>query len=135
MSDRPTRRDLLRPVQLLGVAFACALFAGGVTFVTTGGFQSGPGTGVATLPLTAIVAGVTFIVVLLGLSLLLLAVDPAQVSTPLDRPVLHDPDDAEDASADHSPSGSEPNGAASRRAESDRDAPKPPEPGADDQRP
>ena len=94
MTDRPTRRELLRPVQLLGIAFACAVFAGVVTFMTTGGFQAS--VGVLALPLTGVIAGVTFIVVLLGLSLLLLAVDPAEVQKPIDRPVLLDdePDDA-----------------------------------------
>lgn len=96
MTDhRPTRRELLRPVQLLGIAFACAVFAGVVTFVTTGGFQVG--IGALALPLTGVIAGVTFIVVLLGLSLLLLAVDPAEVQRPIDRPVLLDaePGDSE----------------------------------------
>lgn len=88
MTDRPTRRELMRPVQLLGVAFVCALFAAVVTFVSTGGFQAS--VGVLALPLTAIIGGVTFIVVLLGLSLLLLAVDPAQVQKPVDRAVLLD---------------------------------------------
>jgi hypothetical protein len=78
----------MRPVQLLGVAFVCALFAAVVTFVSTGGFQAS--VGVLALPLTAIIGGVTFIVVLLGLSLLLLAVDPAQVQKPVDRAVLLD---------------------------------------------
>lgn len=88
MTDRPTRRELMRPVQLLGVAFVCALFAAVVTFVSTGGFQAS--VGILALPLTAIIGGVTFIVVLLGLSLLLLAVDPAQVQRPVDRAVLLD---------------------------------------------
>ena len=94
MTDRPTRRELMRPVQLLGIAFVCAVFAGGVTFVSTGGFQAS--VGILALPLTAIIGGVTFIVVLLGLSLLLLAVDPAQVQKPIDRAVLLD-DDTDDA--------------------------------------
>lgn len=94
MTDRPTRRELMRPVQLLGIAFVCAVFAAVVTFVSTGGFQ--PSVGVLALPLTAIIGGVTFIVVLLGLSLLLLAVDPAQVQKPIDRAVLLD-DESDDA--------------------------------------
>ncbi|MFI8595098.1 amino acid transporter [Microbacterium sp. NPDC078428] len=97
MSDRPTRRALMRPVQLLGIAFACAVFAGLVTFFSAGGFQTGGGTSV--LPLALVVAGVTFIGVLLGLSLLLLAVDPAQVERPVDRPVLL-PDEPADDSGD-----------------------------------
>ncbi len=99
MTDRPTRRELMRPVQLLGVAFVCALFAAIVTFVSTGGFQAS--VGILALPLTAIIGGVTFIVVLLGLSLLLLAVDPAQVQKPVDRAVLLD--DLVDGVADGEP--------------------------------
>ena len=99
MTDRPTRRELMRPVQLLGVAFVCALFAAVVTFVSTGGFQAS--VGILALPLTAIIGGVTFIVVLLGLSLLLLAVDPAQVQRPVDRAVLLD--DLVDGVADGEP--------------------------------
>ena len=100
MTERPTRSELLRPVQLLGIAFACAVFAGGVTFVSTGGFQAE--VGLMALPLTGIIAGVTFIVVLLGLSLLLLAVDPAQVQRPVDRAVLLD-DEPEDGAGTNPP--------------------------------
>ncbi|MBM3716691.1 MAG: amino acid transporter, partial [Actinobacteria bacterium] len=42
MTDKPTRRDLMKPVQLLGLAFVAALFAGGVTLVSMGFFQSRP---------------------------------------------------------------------------------------------
>lgn len=91
MTDRPTRRDLMRPVQLLAIAFACALFAGIVTLVSGGVFQTG--VGVRALPLAGIVAGITFIGVLLGLSLLLLAIDPQEVGKTIDRPVLYDPED------------------------------------------
>jgi energy-coupling factor transporter transmembrane protein EcfT len=87
--DRPTRRDLMKPVQLLGLAFAAALFAGIVTLVSMGFFQQG-GTGKAqsAIVLALIIAGVTFIAVLLIVSLLLLAVDPAQVTKQVDKPVL-----------------------------------------------
>ncbi len=87
--DRPTRRDLMKPVQLLGLAFAAALFAGIVTLVSMGFFQQG-GTGKAqsAIVLALIIAGVTFIAVLLLVSLLLLAVDPAQVTKQVDKPVL-----------------------------------------------
>ena len=37
--DKPTRRDLMKPVQLLGLAFGAALFAGVVTLVSMGFFQ------------------------------------------------------------------------------------------------
>lgn len=87
--DRPTRRDLMKPVQLLGLAFAAALFAGIVTLVSMGFFQQGgSGKAQSALVLALIIAGVTFIAVLLIVSLLLLAVDPAQVTKPVERPVL-----------------------------------------------
>ncbi|MFL2000722.1 amino acid transporter [Microbacterium sp. A1-JK] len=94
MTDRPTRRDLMKPVQLLGLAFVCALFAGIVTLVSMGFFQSKPGDQIErALVIAAIAAGVTFIVVLVVVALLLLAVDPAQVGKTLDRPLLLPPDD------------------------------------------
>lgn len=98
MTDHPTRRDLMRPVQLLAIAFACALFAGIVTMVTGGVFQNG--VGLRVLPLAGIVAGITFIAVLLGLSLLLLAVDPHEVGKTIDRPVLFDPEVDDTATRD-----------------------------------
>ncbi len=85
--DRPTRRDLMKPVQLLGLAFGAALFAGLVTLVSMGFFQQG-GKAQSALVLALIIAGVTFIAVLLVVSLLLLAVDPAQVTKQVDKPVL-----------------------------------------------
>lgn len=89
MNDKPTRRDLLRPLHLLAIAFGCAAFAGIVTAVTTGIAQ-----GEDVWALSLIVAGITFIVVLLGLAMLMLAVDPAQVQKPIDRPVLLPEEDA-----------------------------------------
>ena len=84
--DKPTRRDLMKPVQLLGLAFGAALFAGIVTLVSMGFFQQrSPEQAPAALQLALIVAGITFIVVLVMVALLLLAVDPAQV-TKTDRP-------------------------------------------------
>jgi hypothetical protein len=94
--DKPTRRDLMKPVQLLGLAFGSALFAGVVTLVSMGFFQQrSPEQAPAALQLALIVAGVTFIVVLVMLALLLLAVDPAQVKKQIDRPILL-PDGAKD---------------------------------------
>lgn len=107
--DRPTRRDLMKPVQLLGLAFAAALFAGIVTLVSMGFFQSGgPEKTQPALVLALIVAGITFIAVLLIVSLLLLAVDPAQVTKTVDKPVLlpdpkDDKGDAPDAAASRDP--------------------------------
>lgn len=87
--DKPTRRDLMKPVQLLGLAFGSAVFAGVVTLISMGFFQQrSPEQAPAALQLALIVAGVTFIVVLVMLALLLLAVDPAQVKKQIDRPVL-----------------------------------------------
>ena len=37
--DKPTRRDLMKPIQLLGLAFGAALFTGIVTLVSMGFFQ------------------------------------------------------------------------------------------------
>lgn len=98
MTDKPTRRDLMRPAQLLGIAFGAALFAGLVTATTMGAFQALPGEAVARAwSVAAIAAGVSFIVVALGLAMLLLVVDPAQHGETVDRPVLlpKDQDDAE----------------------------------------
>ena len=65
MNDKPTRRDLMKPVQLLGLAFIAAVFAGGVTAVSLGVFQTLPADEVQrALIIGLIVAGVTFIHVL-----------------------------------------------------------------------
>lgn len=113
-SDKPSRRDLMKPVQLLGLAFGAALFAGIVTAVSMGVFQSPvvvlePGDltpQARALVVAAVVAGITFIVVLVSLALLILAVDPAQVTKTIDRPVLlEDEDDEGDSSTDASSPG------------------------------
>lgn len=99
MTDKPTRRDLMKPVQLLGLAFIAAVFAGIVTLVSMGFFQNRvAGQSGHALVVGAIVAGVTFIATLLVIALLVLAVDPAQVTKTVDRPVLL-PKDAPDAAA------------------------------------
>ena len=98
MTDKPTRRDLMRPAQLLGIAFGAALFAGLVTAMSMGAFQAHPAEDILRAwSVAAIVAGVSFIVVLLGLSMLLLVIDPAETTKPLDRPVLLPKDDDPDA--------------------------------------
>jgi energy-coupling factor transporter transmembrane protein EcfT len=100
--DRPTRRDLMKPVQLLGLAFGAALFAGVVTLVSMGFFQ-GAATGEerqAAVVLALIIAGISFIAVLVIVALLLLAIDPAQITKTIDRPVLLDKGDEDtDAAA------------------------------------
>jgi energy-coupling factor transporter transmembrane protein EcfT len=86
----------MKPVQLLGLAFAAALFAGLVTLVSMGFFQQRTAEEAqAAVVLALIVAGISFIAVLLIVSLLLLAVDPAQVTKPVDKPVLL-PDEDDD---------------------------------------
>ncbi|GEP47448.1 amino acid transporter [Microbacterium saccharophilum] len=95
MTDpHPTRRDLLKPVQLIGFAFIAAAFAGVITLVTMGFFQTLTGDQRAHVIVVAlIVAGIAFIVTLVGIALLILAVDPAEMSKPVDRPVLMRKDD------------------------------------------
>lgn len=101
MTDKTRRRDLMRPVQLLGVAFVAAAFAGVITAVTMGAFQTLPPDEVLRIwGIAGIVAGISFIVVLLGLSLLLLVVDPADVEKTIDKPVLTPDDEDEDDDTD-----------------------------------
>ncbi len=102
MTDQPpTRRDIMKPAQLLGLAFGAALFAGIVTLVSMGAFQSRPDTDVGRAVVVALViAGIAFIATLVIIALLMLAIDPAQVTKVVDRPVLLDPEDEEDAGPD-----------------------------------
>lgn len=89
MTDKPTRRDLMKPVQLLGLAFVAAAFAGIVTLVSMGFFQNRvAGQSAHALVIGGIVAGITFIVTLVVIALLVLAVDPAQMTKTMDGPVL-----------------------------------------------
>lgn len=91
-----TRRDLMKPVHLLGWSFAAAIFAGFVTAMTMGAFTAaGPEVVSTAWRVAAIVAGITFIVVVLGLALLLLVVDPSDLDKETDKGVLlpEQPDD------------------------------------------
>lgn len=97
--DKPTRRELLRPLHLLGIAVACGIFAAVVTLVSTGAFTarvnaaiaSGTYDGLTPIALGLVVGGGAFIAALLILSMLILAVDPAQYEEKeIDRPVLYD---------------------------------------------
>jgi energy-coupling factor transporter transmembrane protein EcfT len=99
--ERPTRRDLMKPVQLLGLAFGAAIFAGIVTLVSMGFFQTKTAAQhESAVMLALIIAGVSFIAVLVIVALLLLAVDPAQVTKTIDHGVLRDDEDDEtDAAA------------------------------------
>ncbi|MEJ1089195.1 hypothetical protein WDU99_12810 [Microbacterium sp. Mu-80] len=102
MTDpKPTRRDILRPLHLVGIALACGIFAAVVTLVSTGAFTErvnlsiakGTYEGLTPIGLGLVVGGAAFIVTLLGLSMLILAIDPADVTKRVDRPVLLASDD------------------------------------------
>ncbi|WP_181158240.1 hypothetical protein [Microbacterium sp. MYb64] len=106
MTEKTRRRDLFRPLQLVGLSLLCGLFAGVVTLIATGAFTDkvmrmvDKGTYGAIPPwnLAFIVTGGIFIAALLILSILILAVDPSDFTKPHDRPVLYD-DAAESADA------------------------------------
>lgn len=100
MTDTPSRRELMRPIQLLGLAFAAALFAGAVTLVSMGFFQQQPAENLQNaLVVAGITAGATFVITLVVLALLLLAINPSDVHRTIDRPVLLPPSDAADDDA------------------------------------
>ncbi|KAB1866611.1 hypothetical protein [Microbacterium algeriense] len=110
MSDeKPTRRDILRPLHLLGIALGCGVFAMVVTLVSTGAFTARVNTAIANgtydgltpFALGLVVGGGAFIATLLILAMLMLAVDPADVTKTIDRPVLFDAeDDADEPDSD-----------------------------------
>lgn len=111
MSDeKPTRRDILRPLHLLGIALGCGIFAMVVTLVSTGAFTARVNTAIADgsydgltpVALGLVVGGAAFIATLLILAMLILAVDPADVTKTIDRPVLYDPE-ADDEPGTESP--------------------------------
>ncbi|MGN8027413.1 hypothetical protein [Microbacterium sp. 22242] len=101
MTEKTRRRDLMRPMQLVGLSLLCGVFAGVVTLIATGAFTQdvmqsvANGTYRAIPPwnLAFIVTGGIFIAALLILSILILAVDPADFAKPHDRPVLYDEPD------------------------------------------
>lgn len=111
--DKPTRRDILRPLHLIGIALGCGVFAAIVTLVSTGAFTARVNTAIANgtydgltpIALGLVVGGGAFIVTLLILAMLILVVDPADVTKTVDRPVLYDPEPADDTDAD-TPGGS-----------------------------
>lgn len=109
MSDeKPTRRDILRPLHLLGIALGCGVFAAVVTLVSTGAFTArvnnaianGTYDGLTPIALGLVVGGGAFIVTLLFLAMLILVVDPAEVTKKVDRPVLFDPETPDEPGAD-----------------------------------
>ncbi|MDT0157880.1 hypothetical protein Q9R19_09620 [Microbacterium sp. ARD32] len=100
MTDqKPTRREILRPLHLLGIALACGVFAMLVTIFSTGGFTSRVRRAIANgtyhdLPpvtLGLVIGGISFIVTLLLLAMLMLAVNPSDVTKTIDKPVLLEP--------------------------------------------
>ncbi|MFT4213315.1 MAG: amino acid transporter [Microbacterium sp.] len=102
-----TRRDLMKPVQLLGLALGAALFAGVVTLMSMGFFQELPAaepgqldSHLRVLETAGIVAGIVFIATLVIIALLMLAVDPAQITREVDHGVLLDEDDPDAAASD-----------------------------------
>ncbi len=103
MTDqRPTRRDLLKPVQLLGFAFAAAAFGGIIALVSMGFFQdlTGPEREHVVV-VSLVVAGISFIATLVIIAPLTLAVDPAQNTQALARgELMDDPDVAASAPGD-----------------------------------
>lgn len=114
MSEKKTnRRELLRPLHLLGIALACGIFAAVVTLVSTGAFTSrvnvsianGTYQGLTPIALGLVIGGGAFIVTLLIMSMLILAVDPREYQDKtLDRPVLYDEEPGDGTS---NPSGSD----------------------------
>lgn len=119
MTEKPTRRELMKPLHLLGLALLAALFAGVVTLISLGFFQDRePGQSGHALVVGGIVAGVTFIVTLVVIALLLLVVNPADMVAKVDAPVLLPKDapgsDARDTASPAADDGSSPGGGASR---------------------
>jgi hypothetical protein len=128
MTDhKPTRREILRPLHLVGIALACGIFAAVVTMVSTGAFTSRVNAAIARgtyndippVSLGLIVGGIAFIVTLLGLAMLMLAVNPAEITKTIDRPVLYPASDkpadttAESTTADAADAGESTDGAPS----------------------
>ncbi|MFT3797784.1 amino acid transporter [Microbacterium sp.] len=105
LGPRPaTRRDLMKPVQLLGLAFAAAVFGGGVALVSMGFFTDLPAPEPGELEphlriaqVAGVVAGISFIATLVIIALLMLAVDPAEITREVDHGVLLDENPAEGA--------------------------------------
>lgn len=110
MSDnKHNRRELLRPLHLLGIALVCGVFAAIVTLVSTGAFTdrvnmsiaNGTYQGLTPIMLGLVIGGGAFIVTLLIMSMLILAVDPREYEgKTLERPVLYDEEPGEAPSSD-----------------------------------
>ena len=112
MSEKKAdRKELLRPLHLLGIALVCGVFAAVVTLVSTGAFTSrvnaaiaaGTYQGLTPVALGLVIGGGAFIVTLLIMSMLILAVDPRDYQDEtLERPVLYDEESGEQPSSDAS---------------------------------
>ena len=75
MAEKPTRRDRLRPAELLGLSAGFAVFVGIVVLVTT-----------RQIALSLVSGGVTFIATIVVISMLTLAAKPnADEKTDLDE--------------------------------------------------
>lgn len=107
--EKSTRRELLRPLHLLGIALAAGIFAAVVTLVSTGAFTArvndavaaGTYQGLTPVVLGLVIGGGAFIVTLLIMSMLILAVDPRDYQDKtLDRPVLFDEEPGDGSSSD-----------------------------------
>lgn len=106
MTDKPTRKELLKPLHLLFIALGAGVFAAVVTLVSTGAFTervntalaNGTYEGMPPVLLGLVVGGIAFIATLLILAMLILVVDPADVAQEVDRPVLYDAEGADAAS-------------------------------------
>lgn len=92
----------MRPLHLLLIALGAGVFTMIVTTIATGGFTekvndllvSGDYDGLPPLILGLVMGGIVFIVTLLVISMLLLAINPSEVTKQVDRPVLLDSEDA-----------------------------------------
>ena len=106
MTDKPTRKEILKPLHLLGIALVAGVFAAVVTLVSTGAFTdpvnralaAGTYEGMPPVLLGLVIGGISFIATLLILAMLMLAVDPAEVTREVDRPVLYDEEESDAAS-------------------------------------
>lgn len=90
--DRPTpmrRRDLMKPSQLIGLSLAAALFAGLITLMAMGFFEDREAAfRLRIVDIALIAAGCTFIGTAICIALLLLMIQPAEVTQVVDKPTL-----------------------------------------------
>ena len=82
MSDQPSRKDRLRPIELLGLAAVLAIFVGIVVFISS-----------RSLTLALIGLGVTFILSIVVFATLALTLNPPSDE---ERQDMHEQDDDQD---------------------------------------